>query len=1089
MTATKDRVTIELYVDDQGSIRIAEAKAAVADLAQANKGVADSAQSVSDSMAPWADHAQSALVHLAAMVGVTLSIAGAVSVVKAGLQEIADFNLSSIATSAMILSRANIQGIEAQQAAYGNYKAYVLGMYETLEEETLKHFSSGKEMIGTFNALAMRGIYASQEEAGAVGVVADAVKLLHGGLVDQQTVLHEIQGVLEGHAGRFFRLAEILRGQIGPGWKEVIQSHIQDNTLLGFMEDQFKGLVVAAGDIQQQWMAQKTSLDTVLAQIGRGGLAGMYQDLIGLAANLNDYLREHKDSIITGIRTGWEGIKTVVNAVRDTMTQINSLASTTVYPKSTTDKTLEATGSLDATKVVSWDQAQFGLEQFKTDLGALVGDWHLFTVAIPKTFEALVEGFSSANEMMNEFWAGVEKGGQKLANSTQAGITGIKELSKELVTSSNIITDDMNWYLNVKVEKKELNWLDQKLIELTNIISKNYVLNVMVNWINSAFPALPKGVTTATDATSGASSATMSQIEGLQGGDIGANAKTPPWSPAKQATGGAGKSTEGAENRMISILDTLDKELARLSNGSLAEVDGWLKKMLDDIDKVAVKGIDGTAAESKSYELAFAKKQKLTDDFWLKIARESGDTFALLDAEYKKDLKTYQGVIDEKKMKELAGITDPKARYDAELAAQKASNEASLALDQAYGVKRKEMRLKFDKEIEDLSKSSLSALASTAPYLSEQLVWEQKLLDTTIRHNAAELELKITKLQAIKTLNQAEVQAKADEARGLAALEAQYQRFAQERKNWQIQGVAGGVKGFIYETQQKSETSGYEETKAALTSAKSYLGDTLGTAIADGFFKKGKVDFKKMAEDGATSLIKKLTSLGFNKLFDVGAKAAGGAMGMGVDAATKGAGAAAGAASDAALTAAATALTTAGASLTAAGAGLDVSGIDLDTSGISLDASGIGLDASAIALTAAATALEIAAIALAVSAVFHSGGVVMHGGGVVPVYAHQGLNTNEVSIIALRGEGVLPIPTMQKLGSGGFEALRSGNFNLGAKSGGGGGGGGASVVHHTSNITIITPGGQVLGKAQINQVLGELQTRINHREIRLPRNG
>ncbi|MCX5888058.1 MAG: hypothetical protein NTY36_01235 [Deltaproteobacteria bacterium] len=194
--------------------------------------LAGSAGGAGNALDMVAGHASSLITQFAALVGVSLSVVGVFELVKKGIEEITSYNIGAISTSAMMLSRANIEGIEQQQVAYGQYKAYVLNMYEALEAETERHFASGNEMIAGFDAFARKGIYASQEEAGAIGVITDAVKLLHRGYVDETIMQHEIQGLLEGHAGIRFKLAQQLKGMMGDSWKEQIQAAAQDGTLV-----------------------------------------------------------------------------------------------------------------------------------------------------------------------------------------------------------------------------------------------------------------------------------------------------------------------------------------------------------------------------------------------------------------------------------------------------------------------------------------------------------------------------------------------------------------------------------------------------------------------------------------------------------------------------------------------------------------------------------------------------------------------------------------------------------------------------------------------------------------------------------------
>lgn len=106
---------------------------------------------------------------------------------------------------------------------------------------------------------------------------------------------------------------------------------------------------------------------------------------------------------------------------------------------------------------------------------------------------------------------------------------------------------------------------------------------------------------------------------------------------------------------------------------------------------------------------------------------------------------------------------------------------------------------------------------------------------------------------------------------------------------------------------------------------------------------------------------------------------------------------------------------------------------------------------------------------------FHQGGVVTaHQGMVV---APESLMGDEQLILAQSGEGILPRDAMSRLGEGNFEALRSGNFNVGP------GGGGPS-----NNITIQVQSLDAAGVAGLDwervvqrHLLPHLQKEMNRR--------
>ena len=71
-------------------------------------------------------------------------------------------------------------------------------------------------------------------------------------------------------------------------------------------------MIYAQEDIQTTLTSQKTTLDTLLSQVGRAGLAGAYTDIVGGSSRINDYLREHREEIRRRLIAGWVAVKDLV---------------------------------------------------------------------------------------------------------------------------------------------------------------------------------------------------------------------------------------------------------------------------------------------------------------------------------------------------------------------------------------------------------------------------------------------------------------------------------------------------------------------------------------------------------------------------------------------------------------------------------------------------------------------------------------------------------------------------------------------------------------------------------------------------------
>ena len=317
-------VKIILRVDDQGAIQVLK------DTTQEVQNLGAAGQSAGAAGAAGAAEMGAAFARVLGIYAAITAAAyefghAASNAFKSAFKNLDDYNVMAIGAAASLTNLTTV-GAHEMMAAYGQYKVYVLEMYKEIGAETSRHFSSGKEMLQTFNALARYGIMAHKEDANAIGVITDQVRILHGGYLNNMTVLHELRGLMEGYAGHHYRLAQVLRNQLGPGWHDLVVEHMKAGDLLQWMGSLFPGLMAANKDIQNTYTAQHTTLTTILNQIGRAGVAGAYADIVGWAKLIKDYLEAHKALIGGGIARGWQVVKDLAQGTWGFIKDIAALA-------------------------------------------------------------------------------------------------------------------------------------------------------------------------------------------------------------------------------------------------------------------------------------------------------------------------------------------------------------------------------------------------------------------------------------------------------------------------------------------------------------------------------------------------------------------------------------------------------------------------------------------------------------------------------------------------------------------------------------------------------------------------------------------
>lgn len=289
-----------------------------------------------------------------------------------------------------------------------------------------------------------------------------------------------------------------------------------------------------------------------------------------------------------------------------------------------------------------------------------------------------------------------------------------------------------------------------------------------------------------------------------------------------EATGGGkgGGSKDTGLDRMQSIIDTLQKDLSRLTEGSLAEIEAWAAKTINEIEKVGKKGADTETAMTMVAQVEAAKKKKATEDYELFVAKESGNTYAEIEAEAKAWSDKYKGFADAE-----ANIAAIKSRKIWE-----------------EDVKNYENRL-------NRQKSALDSLAQEMPLLSQQLAIKSKILPI-------EAELSRWALERMISENRI-AQAEADELRGLQALTNQAKKYALEREKWQNLGIGGGLRLGAEDLKKQADTWAADQTAALMKSMPQQVSTSMVTFFVDTLNGK-QTDFMAMGATMAESMIQKL---------------------------------------------------------------------------------------------------------------------------------------------------------------------------------------------------------------------------------------
>ena len=244
---TKDRVTIELYVDDQGTVKIRQAKVAVDELGLAGESSGRQLGSGLDYAAAKAENLGKQLLALA---GITASVAGAAylmekafsswySLISSGISIVDDYQKKIIGTSYILTTMSEVKPPDLSKA-YGQWKDYFAWLYQQSLYADKMAAASAADIFNVSVELAKKGVVATtQEEILTISRLTDLMKAVTPGYMNfEQQVRGEIMAMIEGTARMGAQTAQIL-SQIDPAFKKNITSAREQGTVLEYINSIF----------------------------------------------------------------------------------------------------------------------------------------------------------------------------------------------------------------------------------------------------------------------------------------------------------------------------------------------------------------------------------------------------------------------------------------------------------------------------------------------------------------------------------------------------------------------------------------------------------------------------------------------------------------------------------------------------------------------------------------------------------------------------------------------------------------------------------------------------------------------------------
>ena len=528
-------------------------------------------------------------------------------------------------------------------------------------------------------------------------MIVDRIKLSTQGQMSSIQIAQELRAVLSGQARATDQIAMLLRDRLGPEWERIVQQ-VRETGSLAPLAEQFRGLASASGDIQSTLESQKSTLSTLLTQVGREGLGGAYEWIVEQLRQANAFLTEHKGMVAGDLRAAWENLKPTLQTILDILLAMGTAA------------------------------AKVG-----SGIAAIIG------------------GMSRSDEAMKQIY-------------------GLGGMGGDIGKMEKALEEARYWE---DYEKSETAW--------------------RAGQIATAAPTRP----------------------GVGGGEAGA--------------GGGGGGGRG-EREIVNLIDTLQKEIARLAEGSRGEIDAWYRHTLGRIRAVQGHAEEAARAMELLEKAKTLKLQKVDEDYARWYAGATGDRLQALELQEREVLRKYQG------------------NREQELAIHRHFEDAKAAAT----LQREGDRLGLARQYLSEQQSTTTSLAAQLRYRQQMLAIETRLGEMALRQQLLQNRLTREEFQQLDALRR-----QTEEYRRQAVLREREERLG---------GVSGGLRRWGRERTEKAETAWSDRAYGMMEGAEQMVSNTISQAII-GALKGEQASFEEIGLSIAEMFIQKTVELAVSLLF------------------------------------------------------------------------------------------------------------------------------------------------------------------------------------------------------------------------------
>jgi hypothetical protein len=246
------------------------------------------------SMAKFRDMIITVGIYTVAFQGLSAAVGGIKNAFVFGFKSIEEFNVGIAASAAYITTfserakKGDLSGAYKDAAKYAKYLA------ETLEMVDSKTIASGKDlqiMSETFLQHSVLLDANNQKQVEGFTNIATALALVTAGQNKDIQLRQEINALMLGQERATDRLPKLLSA-IDPKLQEHLKLWREQGTVIENVGGLLKSFGSETGDLDDLWATIGSTMETISKRVLRGGLEPAFNDLIGLAKELNNSLMD-----------------------------------------------------------------------------------------------------------------------------------------------------------------------------------------------------------------------------------------------------------------------------------------------------------------------------------------------------------------------------------------------------------------------------------------------------------------------------------------------------------------------------------------------------------------------------------------------------------------------------------------------------------------------------------------------------------------------------------------------------------------------------------------------------------------------------